>query len=140
MDWGAILSTLEGILLVAGFFGIIGFSFHWTHYTRCRACGEFHRKGIIFCRDCGTRLLGPCESCGKHQKWRRLHCWQCGHKLGDPAPASSVDTRSIPNTSPSLTTINLSSCPDCRSYISPGATFCGNCGFNLEQTVIREQQ
>lgn len=139
----AFLSTLEGILVLASIFAAGWFYVDWTDHTRCYLCGKTYNKRQFFCTDCNIRVLGPCEACGKHQKWKGLGCTQCGHKLGDPIPvpiSSPIQVRSIPDTSPSLTIINLPSCPDCRNQISPGATFCGNCGFNLEQTMIREQE
>jgi len=133
------LSGLGGFLLFIGFVAVIWFCQGWFNYTYC--CGKSYNKRQFFCAVCNARVAGPCPACGKHQKWKGSGCMHCGHKLGDPVPISSPTiVRSIPNTSPSLTTISLPCCPECHSQISPEYTHCGNCGFNLEQTMVREQQ
>ena len=129
----AFLNTLEGILVIGGLFLAIWFFQDWKEYTSC--CGKTYNKRQFFCAVCNARLAGPCPACGKNQKWKGSGCMHCGHKLGDPVPIPS-----LPDTSPSLATINIPSCPGCHNQILLGSTFCGNCGFNLEQTVVREQQ
>src|SRR5690242_15586417 len=92
---------------------------------------------------CHVQIAGPCHACGKEQKWLGAGCMQCGYDTESgtsvPAPVttkSSAVAYSLPNTSPSLSKINLSSCQECGSQISPLGTFCGNCGFNLEKTMM----
>lgn len=131
------LSSFGGFLLFIGFIAVIWFLQDWFNYTYC--CGKSYNKKQFFCAICNARLAGPCPACGKNQKWKGSGCMHCGHKLGDPIPPSPISAR-IPNTSPSLTAINLPPCPECRNQILPGSTFCGNCGFSLEQTMIREQE
>ena len=117
----------------------------YTHDTQCCKCNKWHHEGESYCTDCHVLITGPCPNCQVDQKWRGPGCTQCGYDTKTGVPVSSsikspTSVRATPTTSPSLTTINLLCCPNCRNQISPESIHCGNCGFNLEQTVVREQE
>lgn len=119
------------------------------HHGKCYNCSKYYAKGDKFCSHCRVRIAGPCPGCSEEIiQPRGPICTQCGYHfeegtaISTPSKPSTI-TRLIPNTSPSLTKIILSSCPNCRKKTSPGETFCGNCGENLlpisDTTVMREQ-
>src|SRR5262245_17235037 len=113
-----------------------------THYVKCYKCDKWYQKGDAYCTDCHVLIVGACPNCGAVQKWKGPGCTQCGYDTlsgtaisSSPPSPVSVRTTPIPPTVPSATLYSFL-CPNCGGKTPQGSTFCGSCGFNLEQTIM----
>jgi uncharacterized RDD family membrane protein YckC len=72
----------------------------------CPACGADHRRGDLFCRQCGGGLgSGPstavCSSCGTVVPLPATFCTSCGEKLPREQPPSDEAAPAAPSGGPS---------------------------------------
>jgi hypothetical protein len=142
-------NNLGGIitLILTALCGAVGIysGIRWEDLKRkklCPSCKNLVLTEIRFCTGCGFDLVPHCSSCNAIAQPFDRFCPACGAKLKTPSISSSFTStkKNTHNTSLAKTLTaptHLLQCPSCHTAIQPGASFCGFCGYSLEQTQIK---
>lgn len=79
----------------------------------CANCGRTYSSASRFCPHCGHEY-SPCPVCGSDNQQGARRCVTCGATL---ANAQALDADST--------------CPRCRTIVTPGTKFCPQCGARI---------
>lgn len=105
----------------------------------CANCSKKHLTTERFCPHCGSEY-NPCPKCGSDNLKTAKRCISCGSPLqgGGALGAQSCHNCGAPltpgasfcpNCGTPTNVVADNSCPRCGTTLSPSAKFCPNCGF-----------